>query len=491
VAVGEASWEGKAPRTIEAEMAPGVLREGPNELSLENVGDTAVAYSMVFLDRFAVTYSRRAVSESGRLEGSFGESGTVEVSGLSGGSIVMETFPEPVWLSGAVATAEGVRFRVEPKRSYLAVSASAVLEAQVSRVSASGLRSTRNRADYLVIAPREFLSAAAPLLERRRSQGLHTGAVAVEEIYEEFGYGEARPEAVKEFLEYAYHHWQSPSVRYVVLLGDATYDGKDYLRTGVVNRVPSLTRKTSYLWTVSDPAYAAVNGEDLLPDLALGRLPAANVGEARLLVEKVLAYEESRQDLKGPVVMVADNPDLAGDFETDSDEIAAGLSGREVGKIYLSQLGPEGTRSAILAALDRGASLLSYVGHGGIALWASENVFANSDIESLSVQSRQPVLLTLNCLNGYFHFPYFDALAEAFLKAEGKGAIAAFSPSGLSLNGPAHLYHQALMEELTSGRHARLGDAVLAAQRTYAESGAFPELLAIYHLFGDPALELR
>ena len=97
----------------------------------------------------------------------------------------------------------------------------------------------------------------------------------------------------------------------------------------------------------------------------------------------------------------------------------------------------------------------------------------------------------MNCFNGYFHFPYFNSLAEELVKADGKGAIAAFSPSGLSLNGPAHRYHQALLHELFSGRHQRLGDAVLAAQESYAESGAFPELLSIYHLLGDPALILR
>jgi hypothetical protein len=32
---------------------------------------------------------------------------------------------------------------------------------------------------------------------------------------------------------------------------------------------------------------------------------------------------------------------------------------------------------------------------------------------------------------------------------------------------------------------------VLAAQRAYAEAGPMPELLDIYHLFGDPALRLR
>jgi hypothetical protein len=99
--------------------------------------------------------------------------------------------------------------------------------------------------------------------------------------------------------------------------------------------------------------------------------------------------------------------------------------------------------------------------------------------------------MTMSCLNGYFHFPYFDSLAEALLQAGDKGAIAAISPSGLSLDGPAHIYHQQLIRELTSGRNPRLGDAILAAQRDYAETGMFVELLEIYHLFGDPALPLR
>lgn len=103
----------------------------------------------------------------------------------------------------------------------------------------------------------------------------------------------------------------------------------------------------------------------------------------------------------------------------------------------------------------------------------------------------QGPMSSMNCLNGFFHFPYFDALAESLIEAQGKGAIAAFSPSGLSSNAAAHWYHGALIGELTSGRHHRLGDAVLEAQRIYADSGYLPELLSIYHLFGDPALEIR
>jgi hypothetical protein len=87
--------------------------------------------------------------------------------------------------------------------------------------------------------------------------------------------------------------------------------------------------------------------------------------------------------------------------------------------------------------------------------------------------------------------PSFESLSESLVKAEGRGAIAAFSPSGLSLDGPAHQYHRALMAELTSGRHATLGDAILAAQKTYAGSGLMPELVGVYHLLGDPATRIQ
>src|SRR5262249_13349384 len=72
-----------------------------------------------------------------------------------------------------------------------------------------------------------------------------------------------------------------------------------------------------------------------------------------------------------------------------------------------------------------------------------------------------------------------------------RGAVAAFSPSGLSVDEPAHVYHTALLKEIVSGEHDRLGDAVLAAQRDYADSGAAPELLSVYNLFGDPAMRIR
>ena len=205
----------------------------------------------------------------------------------------------------------------------------------------------------------------------------------------------------------------------------------------------------------------------------------------------LVAFEQAGRTFDGKAVLVADNADLAGNFEANQDEIAALLAPRrEVEKVYLRDQGPA-TRDTIRAAFDSGPGLVSYVGHGATAVWASENVWNNTDIPSLGGQDQQPLLLTLNCLNGFFHFPPFDSLAEAFVKAEGKGAIAAFAPSGLSLNDAAHLYHKALLAQLEAGAHPRLGDALLAAQQDYANTGAMPELLSIYHLLGDPGMMIR
>lgn len=382
------------------------------------------------------------------------------------------------------------RFATEAEHSYLVVQAP--LRPSVELASPGRLKDTSNRYDYLVIGPRALLDVAQPLLEQRQSQGLSSLAVSIEEVFDEFGFGEPAPLAIRDFLSYAFQKWAPPAPRYVLLLGDGSYDYKDYLKTGTNNPVPPVLFRSSFIWTASDPLYAAVNGEDSMPDLALGRLPASTPEEARSMVDKILAFENAGLNLDGAAVLVSDNPDYAGNFDAEAEEIATGLlAARNPSRISLAQLGPDATRAAILDAFNQGPSLLSYLGHGSQQLWAHENIFHASRVPSLSPQVQQPLVLTMNCLNGYFHYPHYDSLSEELVKAEGKGAIAAFSPSGLSFNAAAHLFHKAFLAELTQGSHQRLGDALLAAQAAYADTGASPEMIDIYHLFGDPALRIR
>ncbi|MCI0410446.1 MAG: C25 family cysteine peptidase, partial [Acidobacteria bacterium] len=199
--IAETSFDGKKPLALTVDLPAGTLREGENSVEIQNLGDTGAPYSMVMLDRFAVSYPRRLVAEGGGLRGTFSETGAAEVEGLPANGLVVElTGPQPKWLQGMKGTGRGLTFSVEAGREYLAVSREAVLKPEVRKPSAVTLKSSLNRADYLVVGPQALLEAAKPLLELRRSQGLKSRAVAIEQVYEEFGYGESRPEAVRELL---------------------------------------------------------------------------------------------------------------------------------------------------------------------------------------------------------------------------------------------------------------------------------------------------
>jgi hypothetical protein len=492
--VGEARFAGKVPYRFEAPVPATLLREGTNEVQVESVGDTGVT-SLVFLDRFELRYPLVPAARGGLFEGLFAEGGTGQVEGLAGLPVVLDVAPDgsaPRWVVGSEVAGSSVRWRVEAGRRYLVATGEGVRRPRVVRPPASTLRSAANRADYLLIAPEAFLPAAEPLLLHRESQGLAVKGVSLEEIAREFGHGQPSGEAIRTFVGHAYHPWAKPSVRYVVLVGDTTYDPRRFsASTTMASPLPALWGKTSWLLTAKDPVLGAVNGEDEVPDVAVGRIPATTLEQAQLLIGKLLAWEGSGQGIGGKALLVADDADAAGDFEWDVEDVRASFLGdREAEVLKVGQLGA-GTRPAIQATFDGGPGLVSYVGHGGSAVWASENVWNSWDAPSLRAQSRQPLLLTMNCLNGYFVGTNFESLSESMLKAEGRGAIAAISPSGLSVDGPAHQYHRAVMAELTGGGHERPGDAVLAAQQAYAETGLMPELLSVYHLFGDPALRIR
>ena len=121
-------------------------------------------------------------------------SGTAEVTSLAEAH-VLDVTGDPMWLNGAQSA-----FRAEADRSYLVVAPEAVLRPEVRPLVQNTLKSNDNQADYLLISPRAMLDVAQPLLDWRSEQGLTVMALPVEEVYQEFGFGEERPEAVRDFL---------------------------------------------------------------------------------------------------------------------------------------------------------------------------------------------------------------------------------------------------------------------------------------------------
>ncbi len=260
VLVADETFDGAVPHTIEADV-PVSLLAATNDLTVTNVGDTGVS-SRVFLDRFEMLYPQVTAARSGSFDGVFASAGTAEVVGVAPLAL-LDVTSGASWLTG-FEPGPTLRFRAEAGHRYVAVSQEGLLAPRVFFPEPSArLRSKQNQADYVLVAPKAFLGAAQPLLERREAQGLTTFAASLEEVASSFGGGQPSAEAIHEFLSFAFHQWRRPSPRYVLLLGDANHDPRRFNAASQPSPMPFILQKTSYIWTASDPALAAVNGRRL------------------------------------------------------------------------------------------------------------------------------------------------------------------------------------------------------------------------------------
>ncbi len=203
--VTEATWSGKTSRNIDVSVSSSMLHDGLNEIEIENVGDTDAPYSMVMLDWFELRYARRPVLQDSELEGSWPEAGTTEVQTPTDVvAIVAESDSIVSWIDGLERTENAVRFSVEPDHRYRVFTAPLSPEIELVRRQPK-LRTSRRRAEWLVIGPRAFVDAAKPLIAHRRAQGMKAVAIATEDFFESFGHGETNPEAIHAFLRHVYH----------------------------------------------------------------------------------------------------------------------------------------------------------------------------------------------------------------------------------------------------------------------------------------------
>ena len=171
--------------------------------------------------------------------------------------------------------------------------------------------------------------------------------------------------------------------------------------------------------------------------------------------------------------------------------LGALATGADLTEISLqTQGGLAAARSELFDALDDGAFLVNYLGHGGLDRLAAEGLLTTADVPSLDNGDRLPILTSLTCSVGRFELPGFESLAEALTLAEDRGAIAVWAPTGTSYNHAAEALGSEFFVEVFQNGQARLGDAVVEALRSYAATGEIATLVEIYTLIGDPALRL-
>ncbi|MEM1204893.1 MAG: C25 family cysteine peptidase [Acidobacteriota bacterium] len=496
--LGQVTVDGVEAVSATFDVDPTALRDGANRVTLTSLGG-----DLVFLDSFDLTYDRRYLAEDGSLVAPAGPNRLVGVAGFPAPDVRVFDLADPdrpVWLADARAYAEGSTFRAVWRATssvtpYAAVSISAAGVPAALRVDTpSDLAATHHEVDYLVIAAGPLVDAAGALADYRRDRGLETMVVDLQDIYDEFADGVSDPRAIRDFLRHAHQNWGRPP-SYAVLVGHGTWDYRNRLGTGG-NLLPTLLTNRGDSLYPTDAVLADLEGDDGAPEIALGRLPVLSAGELADHLAKIQAYESDvDQPWDHRVLLLADFADSAGDFSATSEALADLVPDRfEKSTIHLDDAADlEASRQLLFQALDTGATLVHYGGHGGLDRLSatSPGLLNMNDIPNLANGGRTPVLTAVTCNVGLHGLPVADSLAEALILEPEAGAVAVFAPSGLSEHHDAEDLGDRLFRELFQQRRDRLGDAVRSALSSTASTGAPPELLKTYQLLGDPALEIQ
>lgn len=523
--IGEAYWPQGQNQIFDVAIPSSVLLEGVNSLSVTaGLGLTPGHSDLVYLHRFEIDYARRYVAQNDQLFFGVDQPGDwlVRVEGFSGSTapdLYNITDPlRPVRITGAAfepgANGYTLSFgqSIAAPQRYLALTPDRYQSpVAMELVTPSNWRDSANGADYIIVTHGDFYQAIQPLATVRRNQGLRVAVVDVQDIYNEFNHGIVDAEAIRSFISHAYHNWTRPAPAYVLLVGDGNFDPNNYMGRGEVSYIPPyLADVDPWLGeTAADNRYVAVHGDDIFPDLFLGRLPVKTAAETTAMVDKIIAYEAlAPADWQRRITFLADDPDAAGNFPALSEVIASQFTPAPyvAERIYyvhhpdptLRAATITATRTAFLDAFNQGRLIINWRGHSSVSAWASEGFLTLPLVNGLNNGARQPLMVPMTCLEGYYISPSaaggtdMSSISEALVRLPGRGAIASFAPTGLGVSTGHAFLNRGLFEALFFHGVAQLGPATtLAKLELYSGTGRFRELIDAYLLMGDPAMRLK
>ena len=233
---------------------------------------------------------------------------------------------------------------------------------------------------------------------------------------------------------------------------------------------------------------------------------------------KIVSYE-SVANTKGwekRLVLTADNQSEEWEsvFETMNEDAAAilpaGLAAPE--RFYLQEYQNESLAVADLtadltAAVNAGALIVNYSGHGSLNIWGNEQIVDNrggvyrSDVSSLANSGKYPFVVNMSCLTGYFIYPAggsyagsgWLSLAEGFMLPATHGAVAALMPTAMTETDGQQVLSNALYEGIFVLDKRTLGPAVAYAKQQLLANGgsAYEQTSNTFLFFGDPATTLK
>jgi len=306
--------------------------------------------------------------------------------------------------------------------------------------------------DYLIVTPDYLVTQAERLAQINRDQyGLNVKVQTLEKIYNEFSSGNQDIGAIRNLVKYIYDNASVPSkrIKYLCLFGDSSFDYKDRLPNNS-NIVPAWHATESFNLTnsfVSDDFYGMMDteegdmGANNKLDIAVGRILANSLTQAKELVDKIESYygEGAFGSWRNNVVYVSDDVDESWErvIQETTDNIANNLSGGKpflnVVKIHADSYQQESSAGgdrypkvteAMRNAIENGTLVLNYFGHGGEDGLAVERIFEKPDAQEVGNVCKLNCFVTVTCEYTRFDNPLRPTAGEfTFWNPKG-GALA-------------------------------------------------------------------
>src|SRR5208282_4615954 len=295
--LGEMDFTGQANYAQTFPLAAGQAPNGTNAVvltALEGDTDTSLVQSI------ALTYGHTYAADGNWLRLMAPAGDMTEVTGFTNPQITVYDITDPLHVArvrGSVSSAAGtysVEFAAPGNRgstsTLLAFSADQIEgPAALAHHAPTVWGQRESSADAVIISHADFLSNLAPLESLRRAQGQTVALVPVDDLYDEYNFGERSPYALRSFLSAAAANWRTPP-QSVLLVGDASFDPRNYLGLGDFDFVPTRIIETAALKTASDDWFSDFLGNGFAT-LATGRLPVRTTTDAANVVGKITGYE--------------------------------------------------------------------------------------------------------------------------------------------------------------------------------------------------------
>jgi len=421
---------------------------------------------------------------------------------------------EPVPIEGEFARFQDTIIADVKTRYFLVDESRIKTPVRLFQDEKSNWRKASNRADFLIITHSDFYDQIQSLKSFRESYNrMSVAVVKAQDIYDEFSGGLFDPVAIRDFLKFAYQNWEEPPA-FTLLVGDGNYDYKNHLGYGAVNFIPPFAPTWEGDRSVSDENYVYFGRYGYLDtdssyghldrgvDMVISRWPVRTNGEVEIVLDKVVNYEKTPEfgNWRNLITLVADDEftdeSNSEAIHTQDTEELAKLhipSSFDLFKIYLMEYPfdfkrekPE-AEDAIVAAFNSGALIINYMGHGNPDVWSHEHVFKRAqDIPRLSNKRKLPLVYTSSCSIGFFFSPTSEGMAEEFLRAEDKGAIATISATWLVYPDPNAELNFKVYDLLLSQDSLSIGEALFIAKLLRKPNSNDRQ----YVLFGDPVMKL-